>query len=95
MDYNTFTQGFYASDLIFAEEKEAEEQEMYKPLQKQDSDILEGQQSKEFIEFNFQLQYTSDEETPLRAVVDIPTSEQVITKPTEEERKTPKSSQEP
>lgn len=41
---------------------------------RQDND-QEVQQSKEFIEINFQLQYTGDEETPIKTVFDVPVAE--------------------
>ena len=35
---------------------------------------LEGQSIKDYVEMNFKLHYTSDEDAPLKAEVDIPVS---------------------
>lgn len=79
VDYSKIAQDLFASDLIFPEDfTEAEEQHNagVKSGQLQQistaGDLGEGQQAKEFVQFKFKVEYTSDEETPLKAMVNIP-----------------------
>jgi hypothetical protein len=74
------TQEVYASDNIFIEEKDPDSiiSGSAKTLQQKshpDSELVDHKQSREYIEFNLEFQYTSDEEHPLRVLIDIPVSQ--------------------
>jgi hypothetical protein len=74
--------GFFLSDMIYQDERMQYDDQINRPYS-HGSESIEldngnNTQAKEFIEFNLQFQYTSDDESPLKVVMDIPVDEKAV-----------------